>query len=246
MLGRSGCLSRPQSKEQLFPSRDVCWRATSVQTHFFDSGSAAAVGRQERWTQRLFTWLAKGEDGGELRQQRLRTRSARGGKEKALHRKLCGEAHWGATYACGRKCENALELQGERAPAESPGQLIAREPWMHLIRQLSTLDKRRRRYGRAGVHTENALKQTRRQRFGVARRKTSERSENTRGVAGRAAFTGRVGGEIQEELKHPSDCWCVPVCWVWSDSKEECKHPWERRCIPVFWVWGGRRWRGGH
>ena len=69
--------------------------ANSVQTHFFDSGSAAAVGRQERWTQRLFTWLAKGEDGGKLRQQRLRARSARGGKEKALHRKLCREAHWG-------------------------------------------------------------------------------------------------------------------------------------------------------
>ena len=34
--------------------------ATSVQTHFFDSGSAATVGRQERWTQRLFVWLAKG------------------------------------------------------------------------------------------------------------------------------------------------------------------------------------------
>ena len=111
-----------------------------------------------------------GEEGGELRQQRLRARSALGGKEKALHRKLCGEAHWGATYARGRKCENTLELQGERAPAETPGQLIAREPWMHLIWQLSTLDKRRRRYGRAGVHTENALKQTRRQRFGVARR----------------------------------------------------------------------------
>ena len=47
-----------------------------------------------------------------LRQQRLCARSARGGKEKALHRKLCGEAHWGATYTCGRKCENALELQG--------------------------------------------------------------------------------------------------------------------------------------
>jgi len=41
--------------------------ATSVQTHFFDSGSAAAVGRQERWTQRFFVWLAEGgEDGGEL------------------------------------------------------------------------------------------------------------------------------------------------------------------------------------
>ena len=105
-----------------------------------------------------------------------------------MHRKLCGEAHWGATYACGRKCENALELQGERAPAESPGQLIAREPWMRLIRQLSTLDKRRRRYGCAGVHTENAWKQTRRQRLGVARR-----SADTHGNAR-----------------------CIPVFWVWG------------------------------
>ena len=33
----------------------------------FDTGSAAAVGRQERWTQRFFVWLAEGgEDGGEL------------------------------------------------------------------------------------------------------------------------------------------------------------------------------------
>ena len=101
-------------------------------------------------------------------------------------RKLCGEAHWGGDL---RARENALELQGGQAPAESPDQAIARE---------STLDKRRRRYGRAGVHTENAWKQTRRQRFGVAGRKTSERSENTRGVAGRAASTGRVGSGIQE------------------------------------------------
>ena len=51
--------------------------AISVQTHFFDSGSAAAVGRQERWTQRLFVWLAKGgRNGGELREQRLRAESA--------------------------------------------------------------------------------------------------------------------------------------------------------------------------
>jgi hypothetical protein len=32
---------------------------------------------------------------------------------------------------------------------------------------------------------------------------------------------GRVDGEIQEELKHPLDCWYVPVWWVWGDSKEE-------------------------
>ena len=90
-----------------------------MQTHFFDSGSAAAVGRQERWTQRLFAWLAKGEDGGELRQQRLRASSARGGQEKALRCIAgCAELRAGeATYARGRKCENALELRG-RAPAD--------------------------------------------------------------------------------------------------------------------------------
>jgi hypothetical protein len=38
--------------------------AISVQTHFFDSGSAAAVSRQECWTQRLFAWLAKGKEVG--------------------------------------------------------------------------------------------------------------------------------------------------------------------------------------
>ena len=26
---------------------------------------------------------------------------------------------------------------------------------------------------------------------------------------------------IQEELKRPSDCWYVPVCRVWGDSKED-------------------------
>ena len=84
-------------------------------------------------------------DGEKLRQQRLRARSARGQKEKTLHRKLCGEAHWGATYARRRECENALELQGERAPAESPGQLIARE---------STLDKETALWVRWGAHRE--------------------------------------------------------------------------------------------
>jgi hypothetical protein len=42
-------------------------------------------------------------------------------------------------------------------------------------------------------------------------------------VAGRAATTGRVDGEIQEELKRPSDCWYVPVCRVWGDSKEDAQ-----------------------
>jgi hypothetical protein len=48
--------------------------------------------------------------------------------------------------------------------------------------------KRRRRYGRAGVHTGNAWKQTRRQRLGEARR-----SADTHGNAR-----------------------CIPVFWVWG------------------------------
>ena len=40
----------------------------------------------------------------------------------------CAEQRTGeATYARGRKCENALELRGKRVPAEFPGQAIARE-----------------------------------------------------------------------------------------------------------------------
>ena len=50
-----------------------------------------------------------------------------------------------------------------------------------FAQKISTLDKRRRRYGRAGVHTENAWTQTRRQRFGVAgKKREKEERENTR------------------------------------------------------------------
>ena len=58
----------------------------------------------------------------------------------------CAEKRTGeATYAHRRKCENALELQGWVAPAESPGQLIARE---------STLDKETALWARWGAHRE--------------------------------------------------------------------------------------------
>ena len=65
-------LGRPQSRKRCSDARDVC--CTRQQTgefcadpFVFDTGSAAAVGRQERWTQRFFVWLAEGgEDGGEL------------------------------------------------------------------------------------------------------------------------------------------------------------------------------------
>ena len=71
----------------------------------------------------------------------------------------------------------------------------------------------------------NAWRQTRRECSGVAGRRTSDRSEDARVVVGRAATTGRVDGEIQEELKHPSDCWYVPVCWAKEDSEESCHSP---------------------
>ena len=49
-------------KEQLFQRGTICCDdnrlAISVQTHFFDSGSAAAVGGQERTGPRLFARLA--------------------------------------------------------------------------------------------------------------------------------------------------------------------------------------------
>ena len=84
-------------KEALFQRGAICCDdnrlANSVQTHFFDSGSAAAVGRQERWTQRLFAWLAKG--GG--RWKTLRATVARG------ERASCAEKRTGeATYARAR------------------------------------------------------------------------------------------------------------------------------------------------
>ena len=57
----------------------------------------------------------------------------------------CAEQRTGeATYARGRKCENALELRG-RAPADFPDQAFARE---------STLDKETALWARWGAHRE--------------------------------------------------------------------------------------------
>ena len=96
--------------------------ATSVQTHFFDSGSAAAVGRQERWTQRLFVWLAKGgRNGGELREQRLREESAQVVRSIALGRRPTRGGESARTrWSCGgarppnfqdRRCTGLFEQQ---------------------------------------------------------------------------------------------------------------------------------------
>jgi len=127
----------------------------------------------------LATRSSSGSTRGEERWKTLRATDARG------ERASCAEQRTGeATYARGRKCENALELRG-RAPADSPDQTMngalraagARE--VGLCPEDEHTGKRRRRYGRAGVHTENAWTQTRRQRFGVAGRKKSERARST-------------------------------------------------------------------
>ena len=94
------------------------------------------------------------------------------------------------------------------------------------VRRRSALVWRRRRSGGAGVRVGNAERQTRKERSGVAGRRTCNRSEDGWGVL-KIRICGRdfVGGEIQEELKHPTDCWSVPVCWVWSDSNGGVQTP---------------------
>ena len=73
------------------------------------------------------------------------------------------------------------------------------------------------------MHAGNVWRQTRRESFGVAGRRTSDRSEDACGVARRAASTGRVGSGIQKE----------------------CKHQWERKVYPsvlgVGWSVKARR-----
>ena len=90
----------------------------------FDSGSAAAVGRQERWTQRLFVWLAKGGRTVENFDSNGCVHRARAAGRRRRCIAGCAELRAGeATYARGRKCENALELRG-RASADSPDQAM--------------------------------------------------------------------------------------------------------------------------
>ena len=98
---------------------------------------------------------------------------------------MCGAAHWGGDLRAGEKVRERAGVAGVRArrisrPGDSTGLFEQQVPVKSVFAQkIGTLDKRRRRYGRAGVHTENAWTQTRRQRFGVAGRKTSERARST-------------------------------------------------------------------
>jgi hypothetical protein len=85
----------------------------------FDTGSAAAVGRQGRWTQRLFVWLVEGGGRWKNSQQllRLRARSARGEKEKALHRNCAKKRTEEET--CARDTAQAAEAPWRRRARET-------------------------------------------------------------------------------------------------------------------------------
>jgi hypothetical protein len=95
----------------------------------FDTGSAAAVGRQGRWTQHLFAWLAEG--GGRWKNSTAtvaRTeRARREGEGAASH--LCEEAHRGGDVrarhragggstveeTCARDSAQAADVRSQRA-----------------------------------------------------------------------------------------------------------------------------------
>ncbi len=77
--------------------------ANSVQTHFFDSGSAAAVGGQERTGPTLFARLAKG--GRKVENFEIIGCARR-------PRKLCGAAHWGGDLCAGEKVRERAGVAG--------------------------------------------------------------------------------------------------------------------------------------
>jgi len=82
----------------------------------FDSGSAAAVGRQERWTQRLFVWLAKG---GRTVEDFESNGCARRAREAGRRRRCiagCAERRAGeTTYARGGESARTRWSCGGRA-----------------------------------------------------------------------------------------------------------------------------------
>ena len=115
VLGRGGCpcVWTVRSQGSAVPTRGTFVvrdnrLANSVQTHLFRYRQCGSC-RQARALDPALLRLARRGGGGRWRT--LRATDARG------ERASC------ATYARGRKCENALELRG-RASAEFPGQAM--------------------------------------------------------------------------------------------------------------------------
>ena len=142
-------LDRPQSRKRCsnagtFVARDNRL-ATSVRTHFFDFGSVAAVDRKlfrsaDAWDEFSFAGSPRGEEDGEgeLREHRLRVESAQVVRSSALG---------GRPPRRGESARTRWSCGGVRPPNFQTRRLHGRAHWT-----------RRRRYGRAGVHTEHAVK----------------------------------------------------------------------------------------
>ena len=106
-IGRDGCPGQVVVKEALFQHGDVC--CTRQQTGDFCAdpflsipalrqlSAGKGVGRSAS-----SPWLATGEEGGKIRQQRLRARSTRGGKEQ--HRLRARSARGEKEKAMHRNC----------------------------------------------------------------------------------------------------------------------------------------------
>ena len=130
-------------------------------------------------------------------------------EDPALRRERERERERERTRASGRRACEKEEREKERA-SESENE--RREDSREGAREAREGERTRVREREREREREHARERARTRKRGT---------EDARRVAGRAATTGRVDGETQEELKRPSDCWYVPVCRVWGDSKED-------------------------
>ena len=136
VLGRSGCPTERAGRSQgrpLFQRGDVC--CLQQQTGEFcadpflryrQCGSCRQARALDATLLRLARHRERKVEGGKLRQQRLRASSARGGKEKALHRGLCGATRRGSDLRAGEKVRERAGVAGARArrisrPGDSTG-----------------------------------------------------------------------------------------------------------------------------
>ena len=224
-IGRDGCPGQVVVKEAMFPCGDVC--CTRQQTGDFCAdpflsipavrqlSAGKGVGRSAS-----SPWLATGEEGGKIRQQRLRARSTRGGKEQ--HRLRARSARGEKKKELHRNC--AKKRTEEETCARDTAQ-AAEAPWRRRARKTA---RRRRKCAVSALGVEEKViaresaqgQVQRRERSGHARVCTGHAGRLTRkdrsGVARRSSNAQRIGG-----LSH-----CVG-CGV-TQKKEECKPPWER------------------
>ena len=168
---------RPQSTEPLFPTRGRLLHATTDWRFLCRPISSIPAVRQlsaGKSVGRSDSSSGLPRGGGTVENFESSGCARRG-------RRLCGASHWGGDLRAGEKVRECAGVAGE-----ARARRISR-PGDRTGEHTGT---RRRRFGRAGVHTENAWKQTRRQRFGVAGRCDVHRGGDVR--AGQRAGSGSV------------------------------------------------------